>query len=72
MRMKRKVTIDPAAERDLLDDINYYDVKCKHARSDADFCRYQEMKREKIRRKREKKRKEREKEGLFRSGRLLF
>ena len=49
MSMKRKiVTIDPAAERDLLDDINYYDVKCKHARSDA-VHRYEDMKREKMR-----------------------
>ena len=44
---KKEITIDPALERDLLDDINYLDIKCKHARSDA-VHRYQSMKREKI------------------------
>lgn len=41
------ITIDPDLERDLLDDIGYYDLKCKHARPDT-VSGYKEMKREKI------------------------
>ena len=44
---KKEITIDPDSERDLLDDINYYDVKCKHARPDT-VTGYRDMKREKI------------------------
>lgn len=44
---KKETTISQALERDLLDDINYLDIKCKHARPDT-VSGYKEMKREKI------------------------
>ena len=44
---KKEITIDPALERDLLDDIGYYELKLRHARPDA-ANGYESMKRDKI------------------------
>ena len=48
MKKKGLLPADPDEIRDLLDDIRYYDIKCKSARSDA-VQRYRDMKKEKIR-----------------------
>ena len=44
---KKETTISQALERDLLDDIGYYELKLRHARPDT-ANGYESMKREKI------------------------
>ena len=48
MKKRGLLPADPSEIRDLLDDIQYYEVKLTHARSDA-VQRYRDMKREKVR-----------------------